>query len=157
MAGFLFPPPQIMKCYEFGGYKGPDRYHPRRQTKSESKPGPATTPAPRTRTHTMIQLRRRLGQVCALSAAVLASGCAMKPLDLNSASQGSQLKPVAVKTSIFTIQTLQPTTVQGKVLRVYIEGDVEPGSPVIRSAMTLHQSRVWLRGLQSATRNHPCT
>lgn len=71
----------------------------------------------------MIQLRRRLGQVCALSAAVLASGCAMKPLDLNSASQGSQLKPVAVKTSIFTIQTLQPTTVQGKVLRVYIEGD----------------------------------
>lgn len=71
----------------------------------------------------MNELKRRLAQACALSAAIAASGCTMKPLDLNTASQGSQLKPVAVKTSKFTIQTLQPVSVQGKLLRVYIEGD----------------------------------
>lgn len=71
----------------------------------------------------MVQVQRFLARVCALSAAVMASGCAMKPLDLDSASKGSELKPVAVKTSKFTVQTLQPKSVQGDLLRVYIEGD----------------------------------
>lgn len=71
----------------------------------------------------MIQVQRFLARACALSAAVMASGCAMKPLDLDSASKGSQLKPVTVTTTKFTIQTLQPQSVQGELLRVYIEGD----------------------------------
>lgn len=71
----------------------------------------------------MIKTPKRLVQACALGAAVTASGCAMQPLDLQGTSQGSRLKPVAVKTSKFTIQTLQPASVEGQVLRVYIEGD----------------------------------
>ncbi|NVL48698.1 alpha/beta hydrolase [Pseudomonas syringae pv. actinidiae] len=66
---------------------------------------------------------QRVAQAFILCAAVLASGCAVKPLDLASASQGSGLKPVAVTTTKFTIQTLQPDSVQGKLMRVYIEGD----------------------------------
>lgn len=58
-----------------------------------------------------------------LAALVLATGCAVKPYDLAGASNGSALQPVAVKTSKYTIQTLQPKSVTGKVLRVYIEGD----------------------------------
>ncbi|HDS1721841.1 alpha/beta hydrolase [Pseudomonas putida] len=64
-----------------------------------------------------------LTQACALIAAAMASGCSTQPLDLHSASQGSQLTPVTVKTSRFTVQTLQPARVDSKVLRVYIEGD----------------------------------
>jgi len=64
-----------------------------------------------------------LTRACVLVAALLATGCSMKPIDLESASSGSQLRPVAVKTSKFTIQTLQPKSVNGKILRVYIEGD----------------------------------
>lgn len=71
----------------------------------------------------MNQYPKRLSQACALIAAVMASGCSTQPLDLNSASQGSQLTPVAVKTTQFTIQTLQPARVNSNVLRVYIEGD----------------------------------
>lgn len=59
----------------------------------------------------------------ALAAALLASGCSMKPIDLTAQSNGSGLHPVAVKTSQFTIQTLQPKAVNVKVMRVYIEGD----------------------------------
>lgn len=59
----------------------------------------------------------------ALAAIVLSSGCSMKPIDLAAQSRGSSLRPVAVKTSQFTIQTLQPQSVRSKVLRVYIEGD----------------------------------
>ncbi|MFL1449428.1 alpha/beta hydrolase [Pseudomonas tritici] len=71
----------------------------------------------------MRELQRRLIQAFGLAAFMLSSGCAVKPLDLNIASQGSKLKPVAVKTTKFTIQTLQPSSVEGKVLRVYVEGD----------------------------------
>lgn len=71
----------------------------------------------------MMKVHRFLARAFALSTTVMASGCAMKPLDLDSASKGSELKSVAVKTSKFTIQTLQPQSVRGELLRVYIEGD----------------------------------
>lgn len=67
-----------------------------------------------------IQLATR---ACAFVAVILATGCTTKPIDLEGASNGSHLRPVAVKTSKFTIQTLQPKTVDGRYLRVYIEGD----------------------------------
>ncbi|WP_240440676.1 alpha/beta fold hydrolase [Pseudomonas aeruginosa] len=44
-------------------------------------------------------------------------------MDLTQVSEGSGLKPVAVKASKFTVQTLQPTAHQQARLRVYIEGD----------------------------------
>ncbi|HBO2935388.1 TPA: alpha/beta hydrolase [Pseudomonas aeruginosa] len=53
----------------------------------------------------------------------LATGCAVKPMDLTQVSEGSGLKPVAVKASKFTVQTLQPAAHQQARLRVYIEGD----------------------------------
>lgn len=58
-----------------------------------------------------------------MAAITLSTGCSMKPIDLEAQSRGSSLRPVAVKTSQFTIQTLQPDLVKTKVLRVYIEGD----------------------------------
>lgn len=64
-----------------------------------------------------------LGRAFTVAALVLATGCAVKPFDLDSASAKSQLNPVAVKGSEFTIQTLQPKSFTGTTLRVYIEGD----------------------------------
>lgn len=58
-----------------------------------------------------------------LASLLLATGCAMKPMDLTRISDGSELRPVAVKTSKYTIQTLQPTELRVQTLRVYIEGD----------------------------------
>lgn len=61
----------------------------------------------------------------ALTAIALAmsAGCATQTFDLHLASAGSTLRPVVVNGSAFNIQTLQPDTVAGKTLRVYIEGD----------------------------------
>ena len=70
-----------------------------------------------------MQFRKLRFLAVMLATIVLTTGCAMKPLDLSSASATSMLRPVAVKTTDFTIQTLQPKSVSGKVLRVYIEGD----------------------------------
>ncbi|MEN1424567.1 alpha/beta hydrolase, partial [Pseudomonas aeruginosa] len=44
-------------------------------------------------------------------------------MDLTKVSEDSGLKPVAVNTSLFTIQTLQPAAQQAQRLRVYLEGD----------------------------------
>ncbi len=71
----------------------------------------------------MKAMMKAVMRIGGLAAALLATGCAVKPIDLTTASSGSALRPVAVKTSQFTIQTLQPAAVKGKVLRVYIEGD----------------------------------
>lgn len=52
------------------------------------------------------------------------TGCAGKPFDLQGASAGSNLSPVAITTSAFAIQTLLPRSgTEGRSLRVYIEGD----------------------------------
>lgn len=61
----------------------------------------------------------------ALTALALAmsAGCATQTFDLQRASSGSMLRPVVVNGSAFNIQTLQPASVTGKTLRVYIEGD----------------------------------
>ncbi|MDD0976353.1 alpha/beta hydrolase [Pseudomonas fontis] len=71
----------------------------------------------------MVHARGFLQQAATLTALVLLAGCAAQPLDLAKASAGSPLKPVAVSTSTFTLQTLQPLAVNSKRLRVYIEGD----------------------------------
>ncbi|HBP6379073.1 TPA: alpha/beta hydrolase [Pseudomonas aeruginosa] len=71
----------------------------------------------------MNAVRTQLLRAGLLASIAMASGCAMKPMDLTKASEGSGLKPVAVKTSLFTIQTLQPAAQQTQRLRVYIEGD----------------------------------
>lgn len=71
----------------------------------------------------MQHIRKPLLKAGLLTSLILATGCAMKPMDLNTLSDGSGLRPVAVKTSKHTIQTLQPTESRVQTLRVYIEGD----------------------------------
>lgn len=71
----------------------------------------------------MNAVRKQLVRAGLLASVTLATGCAMKPMDLARVSEGSGLMPVAVKTSQFTIQTLQPAARQEQRLRVYIEGD----------------------------------
>lgn len=65
--------------------------------------------------------RGRFG-VCFTAFAVLA-GCATPPLVIEDQARGSDLTPVAVRTSAFTVQTLQPRSGRTPHLRVYIEGD----------------------------------
>lgn len=60
---------------------------------------------------------------CAIALATLATGCATQPFDLDAASRGTSLKPVVIETTDFNVQTLQPQSVTGTRLRVYIEGD----------------------------------
>ncbi len=71
----------------------------------------------------MNAVRTQLLRAGLLASIAMASGCAMKPMGLTKVSEDSGLKPVAVKTSLFTIQTLQPAAQQAQRLRVYIEGD----------------------------------
>lgn len=56
-------------------------------------------------------------------ALAMSAGCSTQTFDLQQASSGSMLRPVVVNGSAFSIQTLQPASVTGKTLRVYIEGD----------------------------------
>lgn len=71
----------------------------------------------------MNAVRKPLLRAGMLASLLLATGCAVKPMDLTSISKGSDLRPVPVKTSKYTIQTLQPTDLREQTLRVYIEGD----------------------------------
>jgi hypothetical protein len=66
---------------------------------------------------------KALRHAAVLALVSITAGCTMKPYDLQSASEGSALKPAVIKTAQFNIQTLQPEKVEGHFLRVYIEGD----------------------------------
>ena len=58
-----------------------------------------------------------------LMSMTLVAGCISRPFDLDAASRGSSLTPEVIETDDFNIQVLQPRSVAGARLRVYIEGD----------------------------------
>lgn len=67
-------------------------------------------------------MMRSCKYICAITTALIISGCASKQIEIDEASSHSELQPRTIHTDDYEIQTLQPRSFGNKV-RVYIESD----------------------------------